>query len=172
MTPASPRVSDDASDKRLYRRVDVVIPFRFTVSDRAAAEACRVESDSSSVDAVEHGDQPQAMLTRIEQKLDRLLKQLEPDERFAEMMPISVNLSGAGVRFASDIPLQPGTILEMTFILPYGTPVRILAFGEVTRSRKVGRPQGAAYETAVAFLVLSDKDRELMIRYTFQVQHQ
>lgn len=168
-------MSDDASDKRLYRRVDVVIPFRFVVSDRAEAEAWRAKMGSPSRDADTDakGDGPhQALLSRIEHKLDRLLERIEPDERFEEILPLSVNLSGAGIRFAADLPLQPGTILKMMLILPYGAPLRILAFGEVTRNRKVGRPQGVAYESAVAFLALSDKDRESIIRYTFQVQHQ
>lgn len=159
-------MSDEAPDKRVYRRVDVVIPMGFRPVDRSVVEqARRTESTPESGET----DPLHAALTRIEQKVDALIRRQDRHDAAPPVYPLSVNLSGAGVRFGSEWPIEPGVCVELVLILPGDAPHRIHAFGEVVRQRKLARPTGGIYEIAVSFLILSPLDREHLIRYTFQV---
>ncbi len=152
-------------DKRLYRRVDVLIPFGFrTVGQGAVVNAVGQDPEPSTEDA----DPVRAALDRIERKVDRLLARLESEDHAPSLKPTRINLSGAGVRFPSDDPIEQGEYVDVVMVLPGDTPIRIRAFGEVVRQRLVARPSGAVYEIAAAFLHLPPKDREAIIRYTFQ----
>lgn len=152
-------------DKRLYRRVDVLIPFGFrTVGQGAVVNAVGQDPEPSTEDA----DPVRAALDRIERKVDRLLARLESADHAPSLKPTPINLSGAGVRFPSDDPIEQGEYVDVVMVLPGDTPIRIRAFGEVVRQRLVARPSGAVYEIAAAFLHLPPKDRETIIRYTFQ----
>ncbi len=157
----------DPTDKRLYRRVDVVVPFGFRPIDRAVVEA--IPSLQPSRHASESSDPLLATLERIEVKLDRILDHLESSDRWPPLQNTSINLSGAGVRFGSDRPIATGAFLELALVLPGDRPVRIHTFGEVVRQTKRGRSKNGAYESAVAFVALSERDRESIIRYTFQI---
>jgi hypothetical protein len=137
-------------DKRLFRRVDVLIPFGFRPVGRGGVQSI-VQSDR---EAFQLGDDPvRAALDRIERKVDRLLR---------------INLSGSGVRFSSDDPMEEGQYLDLAMVLPGESPVSIHAVGEVVRQRLLARPSGAVYEIAVSFADIAPEDREAIIRYTFQ----
>jgi hypothetical protein len=84
------------------------------------------------------------------------------------LKPTPINLSGAGVRFPSDDPVEQGEYVDVVMVLPGDSPIKVRAFGEVVRQRLVARPSGAVYEIAASFLHLPPKDREAIIRYTFQ----
>lgn len=155
----------DEQDKRLYRRVDVLIPFGFRTIGRGAVEASiRVEPEPGPVS----DDPVRAALDRIERKVDRLLVRLESEELAPAVRPTPINLSGAGVRFPSDEPIEQGEFVDVVMVLPGDSQIRIRAFAEVVRQRLVARPSGAVYEIAASFLHLAPKDRETIIRYTFQ----
>ena len=156
---------DNDQDKRLYRRVDVLIPFGFRTIGRGAVEA----SLHAEPEPVTVSDDPiQGVLERIERKVDRLLARLESEDQAPAVRPTPINLSGAGVRFPSDDPIEQGEFVDVVMVLPGDSPVKIRAFAEVVRQRLVARPSGAVYEIAASFLHLAPKDREVIIRYTFQ----
>ncbi len=158
---------DDERNKRLYRRVDVVIPFGFRPVERAMVDAALVPEPAPLAEASD--DPILAALERIERKVDRVLERLEWDDRSPPMRSMSVNLSGAGVRFGSEWPLESGSCVDLALVLPGEPPMRMRAFGEVVRSRKVGRPSGGLFEIAVSFVTITARDRESIIRYTFQM---
>ncbi len=158
-------MSADDQDKRLYRRVDVLIPFGFRkVGPRIVEAAVRQDSEPST----EHGDPLRAALDRIERKLDRLLARWESEDQAPSVRPTPINLSGAGVRFPSDDPIEQGEYVDVVMVLPGDSSIKVRAFGEVVRQRLVARPSGAVYEIAASFLHLPPKVREAIIRYTFQ----
>jgi len=156
---------DNDQDKRLYRRVDVLIPFGFRTIGRGAVEAfVHAEPEPAAMS----DDPVRAALERIERKVDRLLARVEAEDQVPPVRPTPINLSGAGVRFPSDEPIEQGEFVDVVMVLPGDTQVKIRAFAEVVRQRLVARPSGAVYEIAASFLHLSPKDRETIIRYTFQ----
>lgn len=155
----------DDQDKRLYRRVDVLIPFGFrTVGPRAVEAAVHAETEPETT----HDDPVRAAIERIERKVDRLLARIDSADQAPSVKPTPINLSGAGVRFPSDEPIEQGEYVDLVMILPGDSPIKVRAFAEVVRQRLVARPSGAVYEIAAAFLHLAPKDREAVIRYTFQ----
>jgi c-di-GMP-binding flagellar brake protein YcgR len=107
-------------------------------------------------------------LDRIERKVDRLLARLEFGDQTPMVRPQRINLSGSGVRFSSDDPMEEGQYLDLAMVLPGESPVSIHAVGEVVRQRLLARPSGAVYEIAVSFADIAPEDREAIIRYTFQ----
>jgi hypothetical protein len=155
----------DDQDKRLYRRVDVLIPFGFrTVGPRAVEAAVQADTEPETT----HDDPVRAALERIERKVDRLLARIDSADQAPSLKPTAINLSGAGVRFPSDEPIEQGEYVDLVMVLPGDSPIRVRAFAEVVRQRLLARPSGAVYEIAAAFLHLAPKDREAVIRYTFQ----
>jgi c-di-GMP-binding flagellar brake protein YcgR len=158
-------MASDEGDKRLYRRVDVLIPFGFRPVGRGAVQSI-VQGET---EAFQVSDDPvRAALDRIERKVDRMLARLESGDRTPTVEPRRVNLSGSGVRFLSDDSLEEGQYLDLAMVLPGDSPVAIRAVGEVVRQRLLARPSGAVYEIAVSFVDLAPADREAIIRYTFQ----
>ncbi|MFZ5876682.1 MAG: PilZ domain-containing protein [Nitrospirota bacterium] len=152
-------------DKRLYRRIDVLIPFGFRPVGRGGVQSIM----QTEREAFQLSDDPvRAALDRIERKVDRLLARLESGEQAPVLTPQRINLSGSGVRFASDDPMEEGQYLDLAMVLPGESPVSIHAVGEVVRQRLLARPSGAVYEIAVAFADIAPADREAIIRYTFQ----
>ncbi len=155
----------DEQDKRLYRRVDALIPFGFRrVGQGAVAAAVQGDPEPETW----HPDPVRAALERIERKVDRLLARIDSADQAPTVTPTPINLSGAGVRFPSDDPIEQGEYMDLLMILPGDVPIRVRAFAEVVRQRLVARPSGAVYEIAASFLHLAPKDREAIIRYTFQ----
>ena len=110
-----------------------------------------------------------AALERIERQLAWVIDRLEWEERSPPIQPTPINLSGAGVRFAGRQALAPGAVLELALVLPGDPPIRIRTFGEVVRHKRIGRAPNGSHEIAVKFVNVSERDREFIIRYTFQV---
>ncbi|MFZ5863081.1 MAG: PilZ domain-containing protein [Nitrospirota bacterium] len=156
---------DTKEDKRLYRRVDVLIPFGFKPVGRGGVQSItQTEREAFHLE----DDPVRAALDRIERKVDRLLARLESGEQTPALQPQRINLSGSGVRFSSGDPIDEGQYLDLALVLPGEAPVSIRAVGEVVRQRLLARPSGAFYEIAVTFSDLAAADREAIIRYTFQ----
>ena len=152
-------------DKRLFRRIDVLIPFGYRPVGKGGVQSIM----QTEREAFQLSDDPvRAALDRIERKVDRLLARLESGDHTLAVQPQRINLSGSGVRFSSEDPLEEGQYLDLAMVLPGDTPVSIRAVGEVVRQRLLARPSGAVYEIAVSFADISPADREAIIRYTFQ----
>ncbi|HET8761483.1 MAG TPA: PilZ domain-containing protein [Nitrospiria bacterium] len=158
-------MATEDEDKRLFRRVDVLIPFGFRPVGRGAVQSI-VHTEKESFHL--NDDPVRAALDRIERKVDRLLARLESGDQTPPVQPKRINLSGSGVRFSSDDPLEEGQYLDLAMVLPGESPVALRAVGEVVRQRLLARPSGAVYEIAVSFVDLAPADRESIIRYTFQ----
>ena len=160
-------MADEPEDKRLYRRVDVVVPFGFRPIGRATITS--IASDVPPHAADQPNDPVMAALERIERQLAWVIDRLEWEERSPPVQPTPINLSGAGVRFAGRQALAPGAVLELALVLPGDPPIRIRTFGEVVRHKRIGRAPNGSHEIAVKFVNVSERDRESIIRYTFQV---
>ena len=162
-------MADEPEDKRLYRRVDVVVPFGFRPSASDRATITSIASDAPPHAADPPDDPVMAALERIERQLAWVIDRLEWEERSPPVQPTPINLSGAGVRFAGRQALAPGAVLELALVLPGDPPIRIRTFGEVVRHKRIGRAPNGSHEIAVKFVNVSERDRESIIRYTFKV---
>jgi len=78
------------------------------------------------------------------------------------------DLSGGGVRFVAEHPLEPGTRIQATMRLPGRVePVRFL--GEVVWAKSLTSSTGSlsdsGAEVGVKFLQVDPKDREFLMQY-------
>ncbi|MSM40286.1 MAG: hypothetical protein GJT30_11765 [Geobacter sp.] len=86
--------------------------------------------------------------------------------------PCRVNLSGGGIRIKIPEQLTPGTLVDLDIFLPATTLRVISAVGSVIRSTEVllNLEPNPSYVTAMEFIHLSTKDREIIISYLFNEQ--
>lgn len=113
-------------------------------------------------------------LSRIEEKLDRVLEKLDPESRSEEMVAYGTaqNISGAGVKLILEEALEAGQLVLISLSVPGFSIGFLQAYGEVVRvAPSKGRDQGS-FETSIKFLAISEEEREKLIAYAFQKQRQ
>ena len=107
-------------------------------------------------------------------KIDHILDILETKDtqKHASAVSECVNISGSGMRFATNHRFLIGNIIAFRVFLPLdlgsGSWINVLGkVMSVTESDSENR-----YSTAVKFIDLSEADREMIIRYVFQRQRE
>jgi len=105
----------------------------------------------------------------INRKLDMILDYLKDssDEVNFVSRYIKVDISGSGIRFFSDVQMTAGDYVEMKIALPTYPHMKIHTLCRVTRSKSIEENGEKLWETALNFLVINDKDRDLLINYIF-----
>jgi hypothetical protein len=110
-----------------------------------------------------------AYLRVLEKKLDRILDLLgqEKDSVVYRSLTGSISISGAGVKFASDEPLELKERLELRLGLPIAPFPRVSTLCEVVRVEGPEEEGAGEWHIAVKFLVMNDYDRDVLINYIF-----
>jgi c-di-GMP-binding flagellar brake protein YcgR len=113
-------------------------------------------------------------LSRIEEKLDRILEKLDPDSCSEEMATYGTaqNISGAGVNLILEEALEAGQLVLISLSVPGFSIGFLQAYGEVVRVAPFEGQNQESFETSVKFLVISEEEREKLIAYAFQRQRQ
>lgn len=113
-------------------------------------------------------DKLYAYLQVLDKKLDAIIQLLsgKTDEQAFTAQYVDVDIGGAGISFASEIPLAEGAYIELRIVLPVFPYPKVTALCEVVRKEKDGDP-GAAAKVALKFLAISEKDRDCLINYVF-----
>ena len=112
-----------------------------------------------------------AYLQSLEERLETLARLLGREGREVADTPThDVNLSGNGISFQHDEPMQRGDRLSLELqLFPERTCLSLL--GTVVRmtERRTARG-GGRYQVAVDFTDIHDDDRELLIRHVHSLQ--
>ncbi len=110
-----------------------------------------------------------AYLRVLERKLDMILDLLGPGEYGEPYKALytSVNISGAGIKFASHEPLSEGERVELRVALPLAPYSRISTLCEVVRAEPLAEREGKEWLIALKFLVVNDFDRDVLVNYVF-----
>jgi hypothetical protein len=110
-----------------------------------------------------------AYLKVLEKKLDMILELLgrHEDGPGYTSLTTHVSISGAGVRFASGEPLNPGERVELRLALPIAPFPKIATLCEVVRVGEPAEDGAREWSVAVKFLVMNDYDRDVLINYIF-----
>ncbi|MCA9472031.1 MAG: PilZ domain-containing protein [Nitrospirales bacterium] len=110
------------------------------------------------------------MLCRVDWLLGNVLKTLAKDERLKDSLPqfMNVNLSGSGIRFATEKEFPVESRLALCLILRPFIPIR--AIGRVVRTAERKMVRGGGFETAVEFVDIAEDDREAIIRHVIRTQ--
>jgi c-di-GMP-binding flagellar brake protein YcgR len=119
-------------------------------------------------------DQVYAYLQVIDKKLDiiidHLCKSKEDDlyvSRFAE-----VDISGAGIRFISDVPLDKDAYVELKVILPLFPYPKISSLCSIVRMKEFVVEEMKQWQMALKFALINEEDRDILINYIFMKERE
>jgi hypothetical protein len=114
-------------------------------------------------------DQAYAYMQVINKKLDAIidyLHKMQSGETYHGLQT-DVNISGAGLQFESDSPLQQGIYVELKVVIPVFPYPKITALCEVVRAQGLASTVAGRFGIAMKFLVINEKDRDILINYIF-----
>jgi len=105
----------------------------------------------------------------IDKKLDMILDLLykSKDDGLYISRYINVNISGAGIRFTTDVNLKEEEIVELRVILPIPPYPKITSLCEVVRSQACEVNGIANWEIALTYTTINEDDRDILINYIF-----
>ena len=112
---------------------------------------------------------------QLEDKLDEVLKAtgatLADQKKLNKAM--CVDLSSGGMRMITAQKVKRGTLLRLVLTLPPLHPVIVVAVGKIVKASPIRLSSGKrALETAIAFEVINEDDREELVAYSFKRQRQ
>jgi hypothetical protein len=114
-------------------------------------------------------DKTHAYIKMIDKKIDMILDLLcksRNDDLYLDRY-INVNISGAGIRFTTDVNLHDAEHVELKITLPTPPYPRIVSLCNVVRS-EVSKVNGVDnWETSLAFATINEDDRDLLINFIF-----
>ncbi len=162
----------------------------FRIASQVAVHVEPVEANKHVSLAVLEQERPKAFalvneVNQIAMDAERLVRQLDRTDptvaefcrnidrriqlltRFIALQALSdpveqklVSISGNGLRFTTDKAFEEGQVVRVELMLP-DSGSTILCFGEVVDTRKVDD----GFEIAVTFTVISEADRDAIIRH-------
>jgi hypothetical protein len=110
-----------------------------------------------------------AYMGMMNKKLDMIIELLSKSQ-YGEIyhnVQTEIDLSGAGVQFESHIPLQRGDYTELKIIVPLFPYPKITILCQVVRTENVQGSVAGISRIAMKFLVINEKERDLLINYVF-----
>ncbi len=90
-------------------------------------------------------------------------------EDFSDLKPCIVNISGGGISFKSTKEYSKGDILEIIMALHLPSTITICAYGEVISVKKT---KNNHYQTFIKFINISDKIRDKIVNFVFQMERE
>lgn len=163
---------DSGAERRTFFRVLTHLPVKCRRVSDAEAEALERALPQRRAPDMSRVDEALATwLDRIERKLDRVLVHLGIGDpvAFCEADVQEVMLSGAGMSFVTDPPVEPGTRVLVEFEIP-GTPAHLVRCLARVIRHLPPKEEGESASTAVAFDVIHDSDREAIVHHAVEVQ--
>jgi hypothetical protein len=114
-------------------------------------------------------DQTSIFMGIINKKLDMIIDLLyrsrKSDTHHNRL--VDVVISGSGIQFESDVLISENDYVELKVVLPVFPYPTITALCRAVRNTASERGGLHAYDTAMRFLVINEKDRDLLINYVF-----
>lgn len=81
-----------------------------------------------------------------------------------------IDISGGGLRFESDRPLDKDLVLDL--VVELGGGERISAIGQVVRSLPIEKSGFNKYSIGIQFTIIEERDRDKIIKFIFQKQRE
>jgi len=120
----------------------------------------------------EEMDQMHAYMQMINRKLDMIIEILGSSSSGDSYTTVKtdVNISGAGIQFISEASLGEGDFVELRIIVPVFPYPRITCLCQVVRVER--RDDAGPRRCALKFMVINEKDRDVLINYIFLKERQ
>ncbi len=119
-------------------------------------------------------DQVHTYMQVINRKLDMIIEILgkPPAGENYSSVHTDVNVSGAGIQFTCDVPLSEGDFVELKVIVPVFPYPKITCLCQVVRIEKNPEDRGRGNRVALKFMVINEKDQDILINYIFLKERQ
>lgn len=113
-------------------------------------------------------------LLLLDRKLDVILDFLYQSQmgKNSYSRNIEVEISGAGIKFASEEPFEENEYVEVKIIIPSLSYMKVTALSQVVRSMPVILDGIRYFEVALKFLVINEYNRDLLIKYIFMKERE
>lgn len=186
-------MADEIEEKRRYFRVtDAINLLHKVIDETSLAQLSHISDDvlgncslAAALDVL--NEEARMMAPRLERRDPEFFEYLKlidskisliaqalalKDEQFSRHDKHDVNLSGSGLAFTNEQPLDVGTVLELRMVLTSCLAV-IVVFGRVVRCRDivVDNPD-APFEICVEYINMKEEDRELLLKHVVKKQLQ
>jgi hypothetical protein len=111
-------------------------------------------------------------LNRIEEKLDQVLRKLDPEACGGDTFTYGTaqNISGAGINLILEDAFKAGQLVSISLSVPGFSIGFLQAYGEIVRVEPAKKKDRQVFETSIKFLVISEEEREKLISYAFRMQ--
>jgi c-di-GMP-binding flagellar brake protein YcgR len=118
---------------------------------------------------VEEKDQIHKYLRNIERKLDYVIELFYKSQKEQSYISkyVDLSLSGAGIKFISDVVLTDAEIVELRIVLPIFPYPNIITLCSIVRHRVFQMADCVRQELGLRFDVINEADRDLLINYIF-----
>jgi len=115
-----------------------------------------------------------AYMRIINKKLDTIIDLLNKSQygEIYHCVQTEIILSGSGVQFESQISLKAGDYAELKIIVPIFPYPKITILCQVVRSESLHGDIGGTFRIAMQFLVINEKDRDLLVNYIFEKERE
>lgn len=119
-------------------------------------------------------DQFYSYMHLINRKLDMIIEMLGRSRVPESYVSIQteVSISGSGIQFACAPALSEGEFVELKIIVPVFPYPKITCLCQVVRTEKETDGAVSGQRTAFKFMVLNEKDQDILINYIFLKERQ
>ncbi|MEW5743987.1 MAG: PilZ domain-containing protein [Nitrospirota bacterium] len=160
---------------REFSRVDAHLPFavRLVPLDERKTLRSRVSGERVLAESQVLPDLQDKLLNDwiklLNAKLDTVISILTfQKEGFGSLPIASVNISGAGIGFASAEKYTAGDVLEIKMILPMMPPVALYVYGEAVNIEK----RMDSYYIGTKFIAIDEEIRDEIVKFVFRRQRE
>lgn len=110
----------------------------------------------------------------INRKLDMIIGMLGKSQASENYVAVhtDVSVSGSGIQFACSPPLTEGEFAELKIIIPVFPYPKITCLCQVVRTEKETGDVASGQKTAFKFVVINEKDQDILINYVFLKERQ
>ncbi|MHB8110155.1 MAG: PilZ domain-containing protein [Syntrophorhabdaceae bacterium] len=176
-------------ERREFFRIRDRIPLEFrtitreefiTLQDRIRCNSTQIIDRTNELYFIETHDQASTQsdqlygyMQMINKKLDMIIEFLGQSAGKETMTAThtEVNISGSGIQFLCDVPLRQGEFVQLKIIIPVFPYPKITSLCQVLRIET--EEEGAkAKWVALKFMVINEKDRDVLINYVFLKERQ
>ncbi len=155
------------TELREYFRIDAFLPLAFSVP--AEQNPLRVKEKWTAQRVLRRQQELSA-----EQRPGLVQQRLAapPTTDWDQVMPISANISGGGIRTRINERLRYGDLLNLEIYLPLFRPKILTVVGRVVYANPVVLESGAEilHDTAMHFLFIDERERDQIINYISEVE--
>lgn len=177
-------------EKREFFRIRDRIPLEFRIITReefiALEDTIRYNSTQvidrlhepyfldARTDAGDEGDHMMGYMHTINRKLDMIIELLGKSTGNQKMTALhtEVIISGSGIQFSSNVPFEKEQLVELKIIIPVYPYPKITCLCQVVHIEEGPESGVAASCVAFKFLVINEKDQDILINYIFLKERQ